>query len=128
MDENGAWRELLRLSLAVPDARGDRGKRHDLSETLFLIVSGMLADWQDALDIVDFGRDHRDRLEQFLEFVHGIPSHGACWICRSLRSEANPARPHALLAFFAPQAVLRGLSSPGGGRRLAGFLESVPRW
>ena len=77
MDENGAWRELRRLSPAVPDARGDRGKRHKLSETLFLIVSGMPADCQDALDIVDFGRDHRDRLERFLELVHGIPSPGA---------------------------------------------------
>jgi len=75
MDENGAWRELRRLSPAVPDARGDRGKRHKLSETLFLIVSGMPADCQDALDIVDFGRDHRDRLERFLEPEHGIPSH-----------------------------------------------------
>jgi len=75
MDENGGWRELLRLSLAVPDARGDRGKRHKLSETLFLVVSAMLADSQDALDIVDFGNDHRDWLEQFLELEHGIPSH-----------------------------------------------------
>ena len=75
MADNDAWRELLRISLSVPDYRSDRGKRHNLAEMLFLVVAGLLAGCQDAEDIVDFGKDHIEWLKQYLTLQHGIPSH-----------------------------------------------------
>ena len=75
MTETEAWCELLTLSISVPDARSDRGKRYNLAELLFLIVAGLLAGGQDAEDIIDFGEDHIDWLEQFLLLPHGLPSH-----------------------------------------------------
>jgi len=75
MGESDAWRELLRISLSVPDCRDDRGKRYNLAEMLFLVVAGLLAGCQDAEDIVDFGQDHIDWLEEYLELQHGVPSH-----------------------------------------------------
>lgn len=75
MGPNDAWVELLRISLDVPDSRDNRGKRHNLAEMLFIVVGGLLAGCRDAQDIVDFGEDHIEWLQEYLELQHGVPSH-----------------------------------------------------
>lgn len=75
MTQDDAWRELHSHSLKVPDPRSDHGKRHKLSEALFLAVVGLMAGAQNAEDLAYVGRTHEDWFRRFLILEHGIPSH-----------------------------------------------------
>lgn len=75
MTQEEGWRELYRHSLTVPDSRDDRGKRHKLSELLFLAVVALLAGAQDAEDIAAFGWDNLEWFRRLLVLEHGVPSH-----------------------------------------------------
>jgi predicted transposase YbfD/YdcC len=61
--------------MTVPDARGDRGKLHVLSEILFLTVVGLLAGAQNAEDISYVGNTHIEWFRRFLVLKRGVPSH-----------------------------------------------------
>lgn len=75
MTQNDGYSELLKLCLQVPDWRSDHGKRHQLSELLFVLLVAVLAGAQDAEGIASFGRRNLVWLRQFLSLQHGIASH-----------------------------------------------------
>lgn len=75
MTQDDGWRELIKHSLEVTDPRSDHGKRHKLSEVLFLTVVALLAGAQNAEDIVYVSGVHLEWFRRFLVLEHGIPSH-----------------------------------------------------
>jgi predicted transposase YbfD/YdcC len=74
MTQDEGWRELHRHSLRVDDPRSDHGKRHKLSEVLFLTVVGLLAGAQNAEDLAYVGHAHLEWFRRFLVLEHGVPS------------------------------------------------------
>jgi predicted transposase YbfD/YdcC len=64
---------LTRLRL-VPDARDERGRRHDLVEVLFIALVAMVSGADDAEAMEDFGDANESWFREFLELPHGIPS------------------------------------------------------
>lgn len=111
MTETDAWTELLKLSIAIRDPRADRGKRHKLTDVLFLVVAGLLAGCEDAEAIVDFGEDHRDWLDGFLSLEHGLPAHDT--ILRVL-AMLPPATIESLIRAWLASIVASGLLAPDG--------------
>lgn len=75
MDELDGYRQLYRLSSQIPDWRGDRGKRHLLTEVIFITVAALISGAQNCVDIHEFGRGCEPWLRQFLRLKHGIPHH-----------------------------------------------------
>ena len=75
MSDLSGYRQLYRLSAQIPDWRDDLGKRHQLTEVLFLIVVALIAGAQDCEDIHVFGDENEDWLRQLLTLKHGIPHH-----------------------------------------------------
>lgn len=75
MSELDGYQQLYALSAQIPDWRSDLGKRHQLTEVIFLIVFGLIAGAQDCEDIWRFARMHEAWLRQFLRLKHGIPHH-----------------------------------------------------
>jgi predicted transposase YbfD/YdcC len=75
MTQHDAYVELYKGCLVPHDARSDHGKRHKLSEVLFMTVVGLLAGAQNAEDLARFGRAQLEWLRQFLVLEHGVPSH-----------------------------------------------------
>ena len=75
MTQQDAYWELYKLSCGPVDERGDRGKRHQLGEILFLMVVATIAGSQDCTDIWRFGVRNLIWFRQFLNLKHGVPSH-----------------------------------------------------
>lgn len=59
----------------LDDPRGERGKRHGLTEIITIALCGVLCGAESWVEIEHFGNAKRDWLAQFLELPHGIPSH-----------------------------------------------------
>jgi hypothetical protein len=75
MNELDGYLQLHRLSVHVPDWRSDRGKRHSLTEVIFLIVVGLIAGAQNREDIWRFALGNQGWFRQFLRLKHGTPHH-----------------------------------------------------
>ncbi len=75
MGELDGYRQLYSLSAQVDDWRSDLGKRHLLTEVMFIMVLAILAGAQNCEDIHYFAKENADWLRQFLTLKHGIPHH-----------------------------------------------------
>jgi predicted transposase YbfD/YdcC len=75
MEELDGYLQLHALSAQVPDWRSDRGKRHSLTEVIFLIVVGLIAGAQNCEDIWRFALGNQSWFRQFLRLKHGTPHH-----------------------------------------------------
>lgn len=64
---------ILALS-AIPDPRGDRGRRHRLIDVLTIGVLSVLCGADHWTQMQDFGESREPWLRTFLELPHGIPS------------------------------------------------------
>lgn len=64
---------LLHFS-AIPDPRGDRGRRHKLIDVLTIAVLAVLCGAEHWSEMEDFGKAKHDWLKTFLDLPHGIPS------------------------------------------------------
>lgn len=67
--------QLHWLSSQVPDWRADRGKRHILSEVIFVMILALIAGAQNCEDIWRFAKGNEEWLRTILRLPHGIPSH-----------------------------------------------------
>jgi len=114
----------------VPDPRDDRGKRHKLSELLFVAVTSLLAGAQDAEDISAFGWDNLDWFRQFLVLEHGIPSHDRFLDVLAL---VQPAEIEKLVrawtaALRAPSALtVEGMQVAFDGQALRGSIDRATK-
>jgi predicted transposase YbfD/YdcC len=75
MGELDGYRQLYALSAQVEDWRSDLGKRHQLTEVIFIMVVALIAGAQNCEDIHEFAKDGEWWLRQFLTLKHGIPHH-----------------------------------------------------
>lgn len=58
----------------LPDPRGDRGKRHLLSDIIAIAILAVLCGADSWSDMEDFGLGREQWLRKFLRLPHGIPS------------------------------------------------------
>lgn len=79
---------LLDHFSAVEDPRDVRRILHPLSEILFLVVCGSIADCDDYEDIAGWGAAHLEFLRQYLPYENGVP--GERWLT-ILMNRINPA-------------------------------------
>ena len=75
MNDLDGYRELYTLSSQVPDWRSDLGRRHLLTDVLFIMVAALIAGAQNCEDIYYFARSGEAWFRQFLRLPHGIPHH-----------------------------------------------------
>jgi len=126
MTQDEGWRELYRHSLRVEDPRSDHGKRHKLSEVLFLTVVGLMAGAQNAEDLAYVGTMHLEWFRRFLLLEHGIPSHDTFLdVLALVKPEAVEALTRAWTAALRLPGVM---TSEGGhvafdGQALRGSLD-----
>src|SRR3954453_13919659 len=79
---------LLEHLSAIDDPRDVRRIMHPLSEVLFLVVCGTIADCDDYDDIAARGETHLDFLRRHLPFANGVP--GGRWLT-ILMNRIDPA-------------------------------------
>lgn len=79
---------LLEHFSTIDDPRDVRRIMHPLSEVLFLVVCGTIADCDDYDDIAAWGEAHLDFLRSHLPYAHGVP--GGRWLT-ILMNRINPA-------------------------------------
>jgi len=60
---------------ALPDPRGDHGKRHQLSDLLTIAILAVICGAEGWTAVEEFGRAKERWLRTFLDLPHGIPSH-----------------------------------------------------
>lgn len=65
---------LIERLRGVPDPRSGRGKRHLLSDVLFIALVAMVGGANDAEAMETFGEANEEWLRQFIDLPHGIPS------------------------------------------------------
>jgi predicted transposase YbfD/YdcC len=66
---------ISNIFTAVPDPRIEGRCLHKLSDILFISFCTMLSNGEDFEDMVEFGKQRQDWLEEILELPNGIPSH-----------------------------------------------------
>lgn len=66
---------IIEFFSRVADPRGDRGRRHLLSDMMVIAILSMLCGAEDFTDMEDFGLAKQEWLRTFLTLPHGIPSH-----------------------------------------------------
>lgn len=59
----------------VKDPRIDRTKKHSLMNILIIALCAFIADAENFEDVEEFGEQHLDWFQSFLDLPHGIPSH-----------------------------------------------------
>jgi len=99
---------LSEVFVTVPDPRGARQTRHDLSELLTVAVCAVLCGADDFVDIALWGQSKLEWLRRFLKLASGIPSHDTfCRVFALLDPEAFEA------AFLRWVGVLVPVLAPG---------------
>ena len=74
MQELDAYDRLHSMLGDVTDPRKARGKRHELSDVLFIILVGVLSGAEDADAIEDFAEHQEEWFRQRCSMQHGVPS------------------------------------------------------
>jgi len=59
----------------LPDPRGERGKRHRLTDMQSITVCAVICGADGWVEVEDFGKAKEGWLKLFLALPHGIPSH-----------------------------------------------------
>ena len=66
---------VARIFSKVDDPRVEARCSHLLKDILFIAFCTILSNGEDFEDMVEFGHQRRDWLEEILELPNGIPSH-----------------------------------------------------
>lgn len=74
MPEPDAYGRLHQLLAAVPDPRGQRGRRHPLADVLFIVLVAVIAGAEDAQAVEDFAKYHEKWFRKRCGLPFGIPS------------------------------------------------------
>lgn len=126
MNDLRGYDELYTLSAQIPDWRSDLGKRHLLTDVLFIMVAALIAGAQNCEDIYFFGVDGEEWFRQFLRLPHGIPHHDM--YLRTLAA-IRPEQFEALVRAWAAALDVSGAISVSGqqvaidGQTLRGSLD-----
>jgi len=126
MNDLNGYDELYALSAQVPDWRSDLGKRHLLTDVLFIMVAALIAGAQNCEDIYFFARDGEAWFRQFLRLPHGIPHHDMYLrTLAAIRPEQFEALVRAwAVALGAPGAIsVQGHQVAIDGQTLRGSLD-----
>jgi len=59
----------------LPDPRGRRGRRHQLSELVIIALLAVICCTDNWQEVAQFARAKRKGLKKFLKMPHGVPSH-----------------------------------------------------
>jgi predicted transposase YbfD/YdcC len=59
----------------LPDPRGDRGRRHLLSDIMVIAILAVICGAEHWTEMEEFGQGKEEWLKTFLKLPHGIPSH-----------------------------------------------------
>jgi len=73
--EGGPTGSIAVFFSRMPDPRGDRGRRHLLSDILVIGILAVLCGAEHWTEVEEFGRAKEAWLREFLKLPHGIPSH-----------------------------------------------------